>query len=631
MCGILGLAGLSEAEFGESFDRSMRRLEWRGADGSGRCELLGMRLGCQRLAITDAGSGQPIVDGEPGQRLAVVFNGNVAGDAEWRARLAAAGEACTTRNDAELPLRIWRAFGLAGLRELEGQFAFGLLDEEREQLVLARDRFGEKPLFVRERDGGWPDFASTCAALPCAGHLPGDASTADGERMLPRSAWPPLRALSAYLLRGWWGEAALPEGVRAVRPGGLELWSEGGLRKELSTSGADWGRCARVEEARGEEAQGEEAQGEEAQGEEARRGAPGAAGPAREELGLEEVLLRAVERRLGGDREIALFLSGGLDSTALACALQELGLRVRCYAADFEFGSQEGARAEAVARALGFDCRRVRLGPELLDELPRLLQLHGRPFGDASLLALYGLSRAARDDGIGVALLGDGGDELFAGYRRQRAWPWARELSTWVGPWLRPLAERAHGELGRLARAAVSGDYARLWEQARPRDVFRLLGRSGESRAEGIGTRWSGPDARFADTSEYLVEDLCVKSDLATLAAGIEGRAPLLDPALARALLRRSPGLGERSSKMSLRGFVARHLPAPLREGRKRGFGLPLAHWLAHTSFLDRSWQRLGTGPLDLGLLRRWTYELRTGDDRRAFLLWHAATLAWHP
>ncbi|PIE22339.1 MAG: hypothetical protein CSA62_13065 [Planctomycetota bacterium] len=560
MCGIFGGTGLSAAEL----DRALKALAWRGADDAGSVQLGEMHLACARLAISGQDCPQPIVLGDSGQSLGISFNGNLAGAQALRERLRFAGEEVATRNDAELPLRLWRVEGLAGLQRLEGQFAFALYDEAQRLLVLGRDAHGEKPLYLKRDEVGRLRFASSFAAL-CSGRRPQLS----------------LAAMESFLLRGWLAPEHVPAEVELLPPGLLHC-------EQLS------GESSRV---------------------------PSRPDPV--EASFEDLLLRAVERRLESDREVALFLSGGLDSAAIGLALRLLGLRVRCFSADFVQGREEGERGARIAHALGFEHERIELGPELLDELPRLLAQHGLPFGDASLLALFGLSRAVREQGVGVALLGDGGDELFGGYRRQRAWSWASRYGGWP---LRLFANHGHGELGRLARAAARRDYAAFWEQARPRDVQRLLGRS----ASVPGPVYvAEEDPRLCDLRHYLPEDLCVKADLATLAAGVEGRAPLLDASLIRhAMGGAAPGF-DGSSKLPLRRFLARHLPAALREGPKYGFGLPLQVWLRQSSFLDRCWERLPEhGAIDRGLLQRWTNELRAGDGRRAFLLWHAAALA---
>ncbi|MEZ5988569.1 MAG: asparagine synthetase B [Planctomycetota bacterium] len=450
MCGILG------APAGEGgFAAALASLAWRGRDGEGAVELGGYRLGVQRLAITDPDAPQPVVLGEPGRRVAVVLNGNVAYPDRWRRRLRAAGHVPTTGNDAELVALAWRAFGDAAFDRLDGPFAVALVDEEQGELVLARDRFGEKPLFwTRRRGRAWPSFASTPRALAL---LEDDAPTV------------PPAALEHFLARGWLELRGVGLGqsgaLRSLAPGHLCRFDARGrvVERELAPSPAQV--------------------------------AEGAAPP------LETLLLRAVEGRLHG--EPALLLSGGLDSSCLALFAARAGARPTCHAVDREGLPGEAARAEAVARRLGLPFRAWTVGPEVLDALPALTEAWGLPLGDPSTLVLHALCARARSAGARVVLSGEGGDELFHGYRRMRTGPWldlARELLPVAvrGSLTRlshRLSRRAWGPFLRFLGALDQdgAGYAALWTTVPPADLARLGGPRPWSSSEP-GAR--GPDAR---------------------------------------------------------------------------------------------------------------------------------------
>jgi asparagine synthase (glutamine-hydrolysing) len=573
MCGIAGRPGVLAPDF----ERTLQALAFRGPDQSGSVSLRDYTLGCRRLAITDVAATQPLVAGVEGRRQAIVMNGSIADPAAWRSELALRGEPCTTGNDAELPLRIWRALGVEGLRRLGGQFAFAIADEERGTLVLGRDRFGEKPLFVDAPRRGWPSFASTAAALRAS--MPDEAPRLDAIDAA-RFAWRGCLDLE----RSCFG---LP--LRSFPRGTIRVWSRDGvesfaLSPPRPVTGGD-------------------------------------------DATLAALLRQAVAARVHGDRALGLFLSGGVDSAALAVTLSDLGLRPLCLSLDFENGRRESARAAAVAGALGMPHTTVSAGREMLDDLPDLVAQAGLPLGDASLLAVLALSRAAVARGVGIVLSGEGGDELFLGYRRQRAYAWAR-LGQRLVPevWRRSLARGVQsGAAARFARAFASGNYGDLLAVAPRADVERLFGvRLPDEPAEDGEAMTT---ARQRDLDEYLAWDLLPKLDLASLGAGLEARSPLLDANLLAFAQRHVHGTGETQGKTVLRRYLATALPAHLRGGRKLGFAPPVADWLRGSALARDA--LLASTLFDATLARRWLGELEAGRGRgRAPLLFHLLALA---
>ncbi len=580
MCGIAGHPRVVGVPQGSALEDAVAALEFRGRDGVGVRRFESFALGCARLAITDASAAQPLVRGPTGRRVAIVMNGSIAGPAAWRHELVACGEAPTSGNDAELPLRIWRARGVSGLARLEGQFAFAIYDEGRQCLVLGRDRFGEKPLFVTDGDG-MPSFASTVAAL---------------RRLAPlaRDGGLDLDDAVRFATYGWLDleQRCFGLDARAFPRGRLRVYDRGGMCAQHSLR------------------------------------AP-VRPPATETV--RRVLDRAVLERVHGDRPLGVFLSGGIDSACIASALARHGRQALCVSLDFatEAGVRgEGRRAGRIAQALGHRHSCAVAGAGALDALPELVAQAGVPLGDPSLLAVRALARHAADQGLGIVLGGDGGDEIFLGYRRQRAWRWA-ELAHRMLPRgvLRRVARNARGTGGaRLLRAAATGDYACLFEVADPGDVARVFGRTAPADRGPTSTR---DESRSVELSQYLAGDLCPKLDHGSLAAGIEARSPFLDARVLAFAERWVHRPGEAVGKPALRALLAESLPVELREGPKRGFAPPIAEWLLESSWVRETLASAGT-LIDVRLALRWYEELSGQGRARAPLLFNLVALALH-
>lgn len=570
-------------------------MRWRGPDSGAFVEIAGYRLGVRRLAITDPEADQPMCEGVPGSAVSLIFNGSLAYPGRLRRSLASRGLALRTTNDAELALLAWRDAGVDGLRSLEGPFALALMDEERDELVLARDAFGEKPLFYANEEGSdWPSFASTVKALRLLLSECGSQPTVDQARVLAS--------------RGWldWGEGLLGPDLREFPRGSVGVFRRGEAPVFHPLS-------------------------------------EGTARAEAQELPLESLLLRSVEGRLHGDRPLGLLLSGGIDSACLALHLQHLGRQTLCLSLDLDGMEPESPRAARVAARLGLPHHRFEVGSEILDDLEGLIRTSGLPLADASLLATHRVCQEARAQGLGILLSGEGGDELFLGYRRQRAGPW---LSLAQGLLPRPprravarIAERlSHRRWGaglRLAHALGREHvaYRALWSLAAPVDLDALFDTRGQRR-EAEETV-ADPQETLAPVTEelngYLAYDLCPKLDCASLHAGVEARAPFLDARL----LHRRPRHGEQrfetQGKGEIREILAQALPAGLRGGPKRGFGLPLHRWLPRwprartilAETTDLPWRR----EIALGMLD----ELCEGRGaHRAPLLYHLIALAIH-
>lgn len=483
-------------------------LQWRGRDGAGVERAGAYWLGCARLAITQAGSKQPVV--RRGGQWAGVLNGALTSARElWQQLLPKAERRRALPNDAWLPLLAMQR-GAAFPDGVRGHFAAAVVDVAAGRLHSWRDAAGEKPLFVYAERGEIAAFASTLPALACLGI---EAELAPA-------------AVAQFFRRGF---AAMPHSPHG------DLHSEPPpLRAPVDAM-------------------------------------PGA--PLRQRLQV------AVQRCTDVQVPAALCLSGGVDSSCLAAALATAGRPLPAYQFRAE-GSDGGERelAALVARHCGLTLRPVDGGPEVLEALPSLTRAWGLPLGDPSLLAVHALSRAAAADGIKVLLSGEGADELLLGYRRHR-------LQRWLPPW--PLLPRwlvpqwHHGYLARLLRAAAAADpFAALQAAMPPACRSALLQPPFASAAAAAPPSPARSDleaVRRRELDGYLRGDLLPKLDVATMAAGIEGRCPFLDGDVVGWALRQPAAavLGKRP----LRRAFAGELPAAVLRQHKRGFALPLDRW----------------------------------------------------
>jgi asparagine synthase (glutamine-hydrolysing) len=524
MCGIVGIRAETLREMRGDFAAAMRALAWRGRDGSGSAQVGGWRLGVARLAITDPAAAQPIVCAHTGR--VVVCNGAItSARAEW----ARYGEGRQTRNDAELPLLRLRHCGPGALAPQCGHYAFAVADPDG-RLWLARDPWGEKPLWVVRRGARVLAFASTVAALRALGFV----------------IDLPLAEVGHLLRLGWHFAPAIEGAGLTLEDAGAGVWeADGGT--PVPQQVAPW--------------------------------------PARS---LRARVQAAVERCARAEVRVGLLLSGGIDSACLAACLRAAGctdLPAFQFAARGEPRAERG-RAQQVAEHTGMHLIAVDGGPELLRLLPALTAAHGLPVGDPSTLAAHAVALRAAQEGVKVLLSGEGGDELFFGYRRHRV---AARMRRWQFGWL-PLPDPlAHGYSARLRRALRARDVDLLLAVAPPGVAELAL--APELRAvHPLPLAGDVVDplerAITLDRQAYLRRDLLPKADLATLYAGVEGRCPFLDPEVAAAPEAELHAAARNLGKRALRLAFASELPrAVLRQG-KTGFGLPLDRWLRQDDFL---------------------------------------------
>jgi asparagine synthase (glutamine-hydrolysing) len=532
-------------------------LEHRGPDSAG--EWLGepVMLAARRLAIIDLAHGDQPISTEAGA-VTVVQNGEIYNHEALARELRRQGHVLRTRSDTEVIGHLYEQLGLDAFARLRGMFAIALWDARAQRLVLARDRFGIKPLFhARLRDGTFA-FASELSALK---RVPGFARDLDPD------------ALESYLaFNSIPGPLTAYAAARKLLPGHWLTWDA----RTDDVQVRCWARPAP------------------AVANEVRRERPEAL--ARE---LRERLADSVRAHLVADVEVGVLLSGGVDSSTLTALAAREG-PVKTFSVGFEERSfDELGQARLVARRYGTDHHELVVRPDAAELLPKIVAAADEPLGDSSALPTYLVSQLAAEH-VKVVLSGEGADELFGGYETYAA----DELAARVGPAARvalPLIERLPSgdarvpldyKLKRFARAAhlppleAHHGWKEIFGPAQRRE---LLGANAADPLERYRARWAEtPGApRLArlqdiDLGVYLVDDLLTKTDRMSMAHSLEARVPFLDAhvaELALALPTRQKVFGL-AKKRLLRRAAAPLIPEEIARGRKRGFSIPAAAWL---------------------------------------------------
>jgi asparagine synthase (glutamine-hydrolysing) len=619
MCGIAGAVSFSGRPIEEGTVVAMcDAIRHRGPDEGGVLAVgprgiaggVSVGLGSRRLSIIDvAGGHQPIANED--ETIWIVFNGEIYNFETLRRDLVARGHRFRTSSDTEVVVHLYEEKGEACFADLDGMFALALWDARRERLVLARDRFGKKPLLYAER-GGELSFGSEFLALRAAGALAADINDID------------LEALDAYLtFMSIPAPLTIYRGVRKLPPAS---WLA------VDRHGVQISRYWRLEYGPKHGVDEREAA-----------------------LQVRELFTDAVRKRLISEVPLGAFLSGGIDSSAVVAVMAGLSSRpVKTFSIGFgEADYDELPYARAVAARYGCEHYEFVVEPKAVDILPTLVRHYGEPYADSSAIPSFYLARLTREH-VTVALNGDGGDEAFAGYpwhfanRVVESWhavpaPLRRTVETVVRGLLPPSAERRSfvSRLGRLLRAAGGTRAERYagWIGVFSGDLKRELV-SGSWRSEHMARclaarfeAFRGLDAvdafLAADVDWYLPTDLLVKMDIATMANSLEARSPFLDRQLVE-FVARLPSrfkLRGRTSKYILKRAIADLVPAETLSRRKRGFAVPIGRWFrrdlrdfAADHLLGR--RAVERGMFDPAVVARLFAEHQSGRADHAHHLW---------
>ncbi|GIL38172.1 XrtA/PEP-CTERM system amidotransferase [Roseiterribacter gracilis] len=515
---MCGLAGLFDLEHRRPIDETIlhamtRAIAHRGPDGEGFHLAPGVGLGHRRLAIIDPAGGHQPMFNEDG-RIAIVFNGEIYGFRTLVTQLEARGHVFKTRCDTEVVIHAWEEWGPACVERLDGMFALALWDEAKQTLFLARDRLGKKPLYYAQLRTGELIFGSEMKALlqhpacprvldPTAiddflafGYVPDPKSIYEGIEKLPA-------ATTLTIQRG------------RKLPSPVTYWKPSFKSKPINEDAAV--------------------------------------------ISLAEKLERAVEARRISDVPLGAFLSGGVDSSGVVALLakRQGADPVKTFAIGFETGVDELPYARTMAERYGTDHTEERQTLSYLDAIDRQAAIFDEPFADSSSVPTLRVSELARRR-VTVALSGDGGDELFAGYRRYRLFQTLDRVRTHVPQSMRTAL------LGPLGRAYPKLDNAPRWLRAKHtllelasdsshgwyRTVCKMSDElrcslmspalraslDGYDPADTISQHWNEADAstalgraQYVDLKTWLIGDILAKVDRASMAASLEVRVPMLD------------------------------------------------------------------------------------------------------
>jgi asparagine synthase (glutamine-hydrolysing) len=564
MCGIVGIISSTSSQTNQDRLTQMRdSLSHRGPDDQGSWISSDGRvaLGHRRLSIldlTEAGH-QPMTAAEGA--LSIVFNGEIYNYLELKRQLEASGHRFQTHSDTEVILESYREWGPDCISKLNGMFAFALYDRQRNSVLLARDRVGEKPLFYLLADGKLA-FASELKALMADPDLKPTLE---------------LRSLEYYFAYGYVpGNRCLLKGVQKLPPahalsfdvnsGQSKIWRYWALPMPDLRESSD------------------------------------------EELlvELEQLLEDSVRKQLVADVPVGILLSGGIDSSLVtALAARVSSRRVKTFTISFPgYGTyDEGPYAKIVASAFGTEHCELAAEPASVQLLPELARQFDEPMCDSSMIPTYLVSKLIRRQAT-VALGGDGGDELFGGYRHygwlMRQDRWKNRLPGPLRTLIRAVASKAMpvGMRGRnYLLGMANGSEQRLSHvnlffdrESRRQLVVPLRTLSPdvdlpEAYKDSLAERERGMPglAMAADFRSYLPEDILVKVDRASMLVSLEVRAPWLDYRIVEFAFRRVPNRMKATTKKRkiLPTMLARKLlPPELDLDRKQGFSIPLKQWL---------------------------------------------------
>ena len=522
MCGIAGIMTADGSAPEPALLATLGdALSHRGPDGRGQYVRNGVGLVQTRLAIIDLETGdQPIYAKERDREPAVlVANGEIYNYLELRTGLA--DREFATRSDCEPPLHLYLSEGTGFVHRLRGMYAIAIHDPGAGRLVLARDPFGIKPLYYAPVANGVA-FASEPQAFAAAGLVAPELNPVARDRLLQ--------------LQFSTGRDTAFRGVERVLPGETVVIEAGRILERH-------GRVALP------------------------RLAPAAMSKEQAISKLEEVLTESVDFHQRSDVPYAMFLSGGVDSSALLAVMARLNERpVRAYTAGFPGTAvpDERVHAREVARAAGAEHVEVEVTEaDFWTLMPHIAAALDDPAADYAVLPTFKLAQAAHADGLKVVLCGEGGDELFAGYGRYRA---ARRPG--------PFAKRMRGK-GMLEGLGIlrSQPTEAVW-RAGIADAERENSDKGLTRLQTL---------QAVDCADWLPHDLLIKLDRCLMAHGVEGRVPFLDREVARFAFRLPDDLKIRDGlgKWVLRKWLEEALPAARPFQRKRGFTVPVGEWIA--------------------------------------------------
>jgi asparagine synthase (glutamine-hydrolysing) len=557
MCGIAGFLRLQQPAQPSDVRTMLDPIIHRGPDDHGiYCES-GCGIGIRRLSIIDLQTGhQPLCNED--QTVWIVFNGEIYNYLELRHDLLGKGHQFRTHSDTEVLVHLYEEYGLNGLEKLRGMFGIGLWDSRKKLLLLARDRFGKKPLYFSTTSQGLY-FGSELKCLRAIG-IPLDLDQ---------------EALKLYLQFTYVPEPhSIFRQVRKVEPGGWLIYTESGSL----TQGRYWTMPTPAEQP------------------------PAGMTEAQAQEDIRELFDESVRIRMLADVPLGAFLSGGIDSSAVVASMaMQSKDQVQTFSIGFEESTHnELAYAEAVANRYKTNHRTLMVRPDSVGLVSKLVRFFDEPFGDSSAIPTYLVSQFAREH-VKVVLSGDGGDEVFAGYdsffqvKRLRRWDRlpqaARGALRWISDQLPYSAYGKNYLHGMSSPSSLEryfefnyGPHALTHALLRPQWAMSLddatLRRAFPHCLLSAGTD-TLTQALYFEATAKLTGDMLVKVDRMSMANSLEVRCPLLDHKLAELAAKLPPQwkMRDGQGKFCFLEPIRDRLPEVVWKRRKQGFSVPLSNW----------------------------------------------------
>ncbi|MEA2571428.1 MAG: hypothetical protein QOI24_3429 [Acidobacteriota bacterium] len=596
MCGITAIVGPNAKSYSDANARMIDAISHRGPDARDAWSLDHCTLGHARLAIIDLTTGaQPMSD--ISGRWSIAFNGEIYNYPELRHKLAALGHEFRTHSDTEVLIAGYKEWGAAVVDRLRGMFAFALWDAQERSLFVARDLFGEKPLYYATTNDGTLLIASELKAITASGLI---------DARLDREA------VDAYLTLGYVPpDRTIYSNIETLPPAHHLTWRDGKIAVTRYWMPKFETRTISLRDAADE---------------------------------LRRLIRQAVERQMTADVPVGAFLSGGLDSsTVVALMQQHSDIPVKTFSVGFGSYINELPYARAVAERYNTEHHEIDLGePDVATLIQRMARVYDEPFADTSNIPTYLVSEFARRS-VKVVLSGDGGDELFGGYWWYPALAMSEKVAAPLAQWavLRSFSKLMRHRYRKLTIRSHAAGLAARWRDVWTRDIMsqtvfrkhersRLWGSDDVASFEPGGYYKPSNDthglnrAFYFDLTSYLPGDILVKVDRAAMAHGLETRAPLLDRDVVEFALSLPETLkvnGTTDTKLVLKEACRQFWPESLWNRPKQGFGAPTAAWLnqpAMRPLLDRVFA--ADSPLR-SLLPGVRGDMKNGTDYRAWSL----------
>ena len=595
MCGIYGVAGKSLINEQEILN-SINKLEHRGPDDFGIYLSDEISIGMRRLAINELSTGhQPFITKD--KSVGVIFNGEI-----YNYKILTFAEQLPEHtSEAELISYLFKKYGLDFVNKLDGMFAIAIADFQKNSISLFRDPFGKKPLWILKNPDGSIEFSSEIKAFKSLKTIRNDF-------------------ISEYLLLGYvpFGNSAYNE-ITSVLPGSYIIWKEGKLEQKKY-----WELTQNISKGVSYKSAKEN---------------------------IRKIIEKSVNKRLISERPIGVYLSGGYDSSIVAALMKKMQAKVNSYSIGFaNLAFDESSHARKVADVLETNHHELMLDFDIEETVKEIFRKVDQPFADSSIIPTYVLNKFAKEE-IVVALGGDGGDEIFGGYDRYLFAPLISKYSVFLRFFPKTFFGATdkysllHRKLKRIRdldtnNKTLASQYANILSNVKIDDLKKLIVVPFSPNLINFERQTENFQATnlrkmmLSDVNNYLVGDLLVKADLASMFNSVELRSPLLDRELAEYVY----GLPDKflikgfNKKRILKDIAYEMIPKDILKRPKMGFGVPMADWLRAdlkelmVSTFSKNRTQLETW-IDMELIEELAHRHLSSEDHSR-ILWPVLALA---